>query len=204
MQQLLDTTGVLAFKVGRGALVQGCSTASIPLGSFVLGGPGLPGLQRSLAARTWRHAADGHRHRGRFRRLARDGRTGPRARRGRNQIDRLWPGRRRDLLRRRAERGRDVLRLPPRHRAGRSRRRRRRSDDGRDHHARLRDHRGGRDGRDRRRPDPRPGAGDPERGRAGRARRTSASVGAAATGARTSRSRAPARSSCASTRATTR
>ncbi len=53
IQSILDQSGVYIFNVGRSA-IPGCGEVTVPLGSIVLGGPGLSGLQRSLAARDGR------------------------------------------------------------------------------------------------------------------------------------------------------
>lgn len=50
LDPLLEQSGVLVFSTAR-ASVPACSQQSIPLGTLLLGGPGLPGLQRALARR---------------------------------------------------------------------------------------------------------------------------------------------------------
>lgn len=49
LQRLLDISGILVFSSGSGARVPGCQTLRLHLGTMVLGGPGLGGLQASLA-----------------------------------------------------------------------------------------------------------------------------------------------------------
>jgi hypothetical protein len=49
IQRLLDVSGVLVFSSGAPVSVRGCETNRIHLGTMVLGGPGLNGLQEALA-----------------------------------------------------------------------------------------------------------------------------------------------------------
>lgn len=48
LTQLLDQAGVLVYSQGS-ARIDGCSTGRLHVGTMVLGGPGLPGLQAALA-----------------------------------------------------------------------------------------------------------------------------------------------------------
>jgi hypothetical protein len=51
LERLVDIAGVLVFSSGEAVTVPGCETTRVHLGTLVLGGPGLGGLQRSLAER---------------------------------------------------------------------------------------------------------------------------------------------------------
>ena len=50
LTEILDVSGVLAYSQGR-AVAEGCASTRFHVGTIVVGGPGLPGLQSALARR---------------------------------------------------------------------------------------------------------------------------------------------------------